>query len=347
MRPGLRVTAPGLLSTIQDLGRPGYRKLGIPTGGALDPVALRAANILVGNEPGAGAIEIAYLGPTFVVEADATRISFFGAEAAIDVFASVDASEAKRVRTGRTILARRGQVIKVGAIVNGAIMYMAVEGGFDLSPVMGSLSTYLRGRIGGYHGRALMAGDLIPLTIDTVEDRLDQQLALPQNWTRRRFRVVDGPQRDFIAEESAMAFFASEYTVGAASDRMGMRLNGQPLHHRRGFNIVSDAIAPGSIQVPGDGLPIVLMRDHQTIGGYPKFATVITADLPALGRTPSGAKISFERVGMEEAESALGDHRREIADLKRRLSSVSRGPAEIAALLNNLNLISGAISAHA
>src|SRR5262245_45301355 len=155
MNPALRVVAPGLLTTVQDLGRPGHQRLGIPVGGALDPVSLRAANALVGNPPGTGVLEIAYLGPTLEVEADDVRLSFVGAQASIEILDDVDASSGDRIEGMRSIRVSRGQVVRIGSLSGGAVLYVAVEGGFDIQPVLGSVSTYLRGGFGGWQGRAL------------------------------------------------------------------------------------------------------------------------------------------------------------------------------------------------
>src|SRR5258705_1337843 len=163
MSAALRILAPGLLTTVQDLGRPGYQSLGIPVSGALDPVGLRAANALVGNDQDAGALEVAYVGPTIAVEADDVRLSFVGAQAAIDILPDAAATTGERIATMRSIRVRRGEVIRIGSLSGGAVLYVAVEGGFDIPPVLGSVSTYLRGGFGGGQGRALGGGGRLPL----------------------------------------------------------------------------------------------------------------------------------------------------------------------------------------
>ena len=174
------------------------------------------------------------------------------------------------------------------------MLYVAVEGGFDIEPTLGSVSTDIRGGIGGWQGRALAAGDRLPLRLMRATERDECRIEGLDLKTPSVVRAIAGPQSDYFAEVEIAAFFASEYKVGAGSNRMGMRLEGRPIAHVRGHNITSDAIAPGSVQVPGDGQPIVLLADRQTTGGYPKIATVISADLPALGRLPIGAKFRFE-----------------------------------------------------
>jgi biotin-dependent carboxylase-like uncharacterized protein len=345
MNAGLRVLAPGLLTTVQDLGRPGHQRLGIPVGGALDPVSLRAANVLVGNAPSAGAIEVAYVGPTFMVDADSVRLAFVGASAPIEILPELGAREDRQVEQMHSIRVRRGEVVRIGSLTGGAVLYVAVEGGFDIDPVLGSTSTYIRGGFGGWQGRALIAGDWLPLCRPSASDREECELPDFDLSPPPRFRTILGPQDDHFAEREISAFFDSEYLVSPGADRMGMRLDGYCLDHARHTTFVSDGIAPGSIQVPGNGQPIVLLVDRQTAGGYPKIATVISADMPALGRVPIGAKIAFEPVSMETAQEL---RRRFIADVEsigERIVPIQRSPAQSAPMLFDCNLISGVVDA--
>jgi biotin-dependent carboxylase-like uncharacterized protein len=344
MRPALRVLQPGMLTTVQDLGRPGHQSLGIPVSGALDSLSLRAANALVGNAPDAGALEVAYVGPTLVVDADEVRLAFAGADAAIDIFPDETATSGTRIATMRSIRLRRGEVVRIGSLIGGVVLYVAVEGGFDIAPVLGSVSTYMRGGFGGFQGRALRENDLIPLVRDTASDQ-DCQLVGLDLGVPAQFRVIPGPQNDRFSEATIENFFRAEYRVGTGSDRTGMRLDGLRLGHLHGFDIVSDAIAPGSIQVPGSGLPIVLLADRQTTGGYPKIATIISADLPALGRLPIGAKISFAPVTLEEAEAARRKLFAEIDGLASRIVPIGFNEADVTARLLDCNLIGGVVDA--
>jgi biotin-dependent carboxylase-like uncharacterized protein len=346
MNQALRVIAPGLLTTVQDLGRPGYQRLGIAVSGALDPVSLRAANVLAGNAPGAGALEVAYVGPILKVEADEARLSFAGAEAVIDVLPAEGAAGGIRVKTMRSIRLRRGQVVRIGSLSGAVALYIAVEGGFDIKPVLGSVSTYIRGGFGGWQGRALVAGDCLPLVRNTASERDEWQIEGFDLRPPARFRVIAGPQSDYFSERAIAKFFDSEYTVAAGSDRMGMRLEGPRIDHARGFNITSDGIAPGSIQIPGNGQPIILLADRQTTGGYPKIATVISADLPALGQLPIGARIGFEPVSMEAAEAARRELLAQIDGMSERIVPL-RGIGEVAPRLLDHNLVSGVVDAHA
>lgn len=344
IEPCLRVFTPGLLTTVQDLGRSGYQHLGIPPSGALDPVSLRAANVLVGNLPGAAALEIAYLGPTLAVDAESVRLAIAGGTAPVETY-SMDGGS-RPVEPFSSFCLRRGDRLQIGSLAHATVLYLAVEGGLDIAPVLGSTSTYIRGGFGGVDGRALAAGDRIPLVQASAsrrrECRLDGlDLSLP-----RRIRVIAGPQYDYFSDDAVTRFFSSEYMVAPGSDRMGMRLEGPRLAHLRGANITSDAIATGSIQVPGDGAPIVLLADRQTTGGYPKIATVISADLPALGRCPIGAKVSFEPVTMAVAEAArrkLFDDIDKLVELIVPLDDAG----DVAARLFDCNLISGVADARA
>jgi biotin-dependent carboxylase-like uncharacterized protein len=210
--------------------------------------------------------------------------------------------------------------------------------------VLGSVSTYLRGSFGGWQGRALVAGDRLPLRRATASDRDDCRLdgfdlSLPP-----RFRAIAGPQSNYFSEEEIASFFDSEFTVSEGSDRMGMRINGRRLVHSRSLDFTSDGIAPGSIQVPGNGQPIALLADRQTTGGYPKIATVISADLPALGRLPIGAKIRFEPVTIEAAHAARRSLFAQIARIHDLIVPVGRS-ADAAPLLYDYNLISGVVDA--
>jgi biotin-dependent carboxylase-like uncharacterized protein len=345
MTAALRVRFPGLMTTVQDLGRVGYQHLGVPVSGALDPVSLRAANLLVGNPPDTAALEIAYQGPALAVEADSVRIALAGASAPAEIVSQDNEGVAERLLPLRSVRLRRGQVVRVGALTGGAVLYLAVEGGFDIAPVLGSRSTYTRAAIGGFQGRALRVGDAIPLTLADVAEREEQMLPSLDLDPPKRFRIVLGPQDDYFTQAGIATLTGATYTVTPATDRMGMRLDGPKLEHAKGYNIVSDGIAPGSIQVPGNGLPIVLLADRQTTGGYPKIATVISADLPALGRLVPGVKVAFEAVDVEAAEAAARQLAAELAALPERIVPARREPVVDEAKLMGENLVSGMVDA--
>ena len=347
MTPALRVVAPGLLTTIQDLGRMGYQHLGVPVSGALDPTSLHVANLLVGNVPDAGALEVACLGPTLAIEADEARIAVVGTPAIIDILPDAAACEGERITAMRSVRLRRGQVLRIGALTGGTVLYLAVEGGFDIAPVLGSVATDIRSGLGGWQGRALAAGDRLPLRLARCGDRDDVCLEGFDTRPRPRIRAIAGPQHDCFAEREVAVFFDSEYTVGPSADRMGMQFTGRALRHRHGFDIPSDGIAPGSIQVPGNGQPVVLLADRQTTGGYPKIATVISADLPALARLPIGAKVTFEAITVEAAEAARREHAADLAAMKDAIVPLRGAGTHIVPQLNDCNLISGIVDAAA
>jgi biotin-dependent carboxylase-like uncharacterized protein len=345
MKPALRVLAPGLMTTLQDLGRRGYQSLGIPVSGALDAVALAAANALVGNPSRTGALEIAYHGPTVAVEAESTRLAFAGGTTAIEALRGERRSAATRLPPLQSVRLRQGEVLRVGSLSGSAVGYLAVEGGFDVAPVLGSQSTYARAGLGGFAGRPLRAGDLLPLRQAHAKERAESMFPALDLAPPQRIRVVLGPQEHFTAR-GRRTFLESIYTVSPASDRMGMRLEGATLEHGDGFNIVSDGVAPGSIQVPGNGLPIVLLADRQTTGGYPKIATVIAADLPALGRLAPGARLAFAVVSVTEAEAAHRLLAARLAALPRQVVSARPQPPLDETVLLRANLVSGVVSAH-
>ena len=345
MTAALRVLSPGLMTTVQDLGRVGYQHLGVPVSGALDPVSLRAANLLVGNAPGMAALEIVYKGPALAVEADSARVALAGGRAPVEVVSQDGDGGAERLPLLESARLRRGQVVRIGALAGSAVLYLAVEGGFDIAPVLGSRSTYTRAAIGGIEGRALKAGDEIPLKLAAAPEREERLLPSLDLAPPKRFRVILGPQDDYFTEAGIAALLNSTYTVTPASDRMGMRLAGPPIAHAKGYNIVSDGIAPGSIQVPGNGLPIVLLADRQTTGGYPKIATVISADMPALGRLVPGSKVAFEAVDIEAAEAAARQLAADLAAMPDRIVPARRETMVDVVKLMGENLVSGMVDA--
>ena len=342
MSPVLLVLEPGLFTAVQDLGRTGYQRLGIPVSGAIDPVALRVANVVVGNPQDTAGLEIALVGPMFEVQADSVRVAVCGGASALTI--ENGDGETHRVKAAQSVTLERGARFRVGVVEGSAVAYLAVAGGFDLPPFMGSLSTYVRGGFGGFEGRALRKGDRVPLVRATVPDRADLQLEGMELSPAHIVRVMPGPQDDWFTPEAMATFLGSDYVVTRDADRMGLRLDGPLLAHAKGANIVSDAIAPGAIQVPGNGLPIVLLADRQATGGYPKIATVISADLPALGRVSPGAKLRFEAVTLDEAEAARRDIETRLLGLGQELASIGAQGPDLARLLSH-NLISGVTNA--
>ncbi|MBK5957995.1 hypothetical protein CCR97_07195 [Rhodoplanes elegans] len=339
--PALRVVAPGPATTLQDAGRVGHQRFGIPVSGAMDRVALAAANLLAGNPPETAALEIAYLGPTLTVEAESVRVAFAGGHATVEVL-DENGDIARKVPPLTSTRLVRGERLRIGGLSGSVVGYLAVAGGFDAPLFLGSRSTLLRGALGGFAGLALAAGDRLPLAAAAAPERDELHLPDTSFAAAERVRVVLGPQDDHFTDEGITTFLNQTYKVTAATDRMGMRLDGPTIAHHDGFNIVSDGIAPGAIQVPGNGLPIVLLADRQTTGGYPKIATVISADLPALGRLAPGATIRFERVDLDAAVAARRTLVAEIAAMRDRLVPAGGG-VDVEARLLAENLVGGMI----
>jgi UPF0271 protein len=240
---------------------------------------------------------------------------------------------------------RQGEVFRIGPVRESVGCYLAIEGGFDLEPILGSLSTYVRAGLGGFNGGRLAQGDELPLRQDSVPERTEVRLAKwPDLAPRERLRVVLGPQLGDFKEDSVETFLNAAYRVSPQADRMGFRLDGPPLSHARDFNIVSDGIATGAIQVPGSGQPIVLLADRQTTGGYPKIATIISADLPAAGRLKPGDPVRFIAVEVKQAEAIRRKDEEEImAMIAGIVPARESGNLDLGSLYGS-NLVSGVVS---
>jgi len=290
----LVVIEPGLLTTVQDLGRTGLLRFGVTTGGALDQAALILGNRLVGNEPNAAGLEITLIGPRLRVTADVVM-----AVTGADLGAVLNGSP---VPGWQPIRARAGDELAFTPRVamSGARAYLCFAGGIALPEVMGGRGTDLSGHFGGLDGRALRPADRLP--VGAASDRLDlllrRRLAAspPVTASDEPFRVVLGPQADRFTAASVALLLSEPYTVSTKADRMGLRLTGPRLEHTAGADTISEGIHQGSIQVPGDGQPIALTRARQTIGGYPKIATIIGADLDRLGQRRPGDAMRFAAV---------------------------------------------------
>jgi KipI family sensor histidine kinase inhibitor len=286
----MRVLRAGMLTTVQDLGRFGQRAAGVPLSGAMDSMALRVANFLVGNPAGTAALEFTLVGPEVEFLSDAV-VALGGAE-----FHGLPRWQPVRVPAGTRL--------DFGAARSGARGYLAVAGGFAANTVFGSGSTYLRAGFGGFAGRALRAGDMLrgPRVARQVRDhwRIDERI-LPRYSSSPTVRVVRGTQ----GEEMGTALFSGKFQVTPQSDRMGLRLSGSKLVRTSAAELLSTAVTPGTIQVPPDGQPIILMADAQTIGGYPQAAHVITVDLPLVAQLRPGDSVEFCEVSLEDAEKLL------------------------------------------
>lgn len=341
MKPVLRVLEPGAHSSVQDAGRFGLQALGVPVSGVLDAEAMRLANALVGNPPGTAVLEILHEGPALEVRAASARVALAGTAGGMEIEGLGTAL------AGRSVRLERGQVLRVGRLADSACCCLAVAGGFDLEPCLGSLSTYPRAALGGLHGRGLRRGDRLPLRLAEAPEGGELRLpAMAWGPPQAPVRVVLGPQQDRFTRRALRHLRESRFSVSAEADRMGMRLDGPRLAHRGAYDLVSDGIATGAIQVPGSGQPIVLLADHQTTGGYPKIATVISADLPALGRCRPGDALRFRVVGVAEATRI---RRAREARLRGIEHGLRPAPAALTGLdpeaLRAENLISGVVGA--
>lgn len=341
MTAALKVIAPGVHTTVQDFGRRGFQDVGVPVSGPLDRDSLRLANALVGNAPETPALELLLQGPTLEVEADSVRIALAGCNGALDV----GGSNARRVAAGASVRLVRGETVRIGQLGDSACAYLAVEGGMNVDQCLGSSSTYVRGRMGGLGGTPLKAGQAVPLKSACAPHRTEKTLAHAFDLALDQpVRVVMGPQADFFTEAAIERFLSADYVVSAQSDRMGFRLEGPLLEHAKGYNIVSDGIVAGSIQVPGSGLPIVLLADAQTTGGYPKIATVISADIPVLGRRRPGRSVRFTPVSVPEAEALRRSRESLLRKCMNSLRDADAAPAIDLVALASENLVSGVVS---
>lgn len=288
----LVISAIGPASSVQDGGRHGAQRYGLTPSGAMDRLALAASNVLVGNAPFAAAIEIGPFGAAFTAHDGAVRVALAGAARNADI-----SGRAVAFNTSMTLA--DGETLSLGFARGGSFSYLAIEGGIQGEPMFGSLAVNARAGLGSPYPRPLQAGDALQAAAASgaAERRIDLPAAVDAP-----VRVVMGPQDDEFGDATNL-FLDSEWRISATSDRMGYRLEGPAIRHLHGHNIVSDGTVNGSIQVPGNGQPIVLMPDRGTSGGYPKIATVISTDLGRFAQIPAGKGFRFKAVSMAEAQS--------------------------------------------
>lgn len=306
---GIKIVRGGILTTVQDLGRYGYMKYGFSQCGAMDARAVKTANILLSNTQNAAVLEMTLSGIAAVFTEDCA-ICISGAQ----IEATVNR---KPIRMNKVYALSAGDVLICGNVKNGARAYLAVSGGIDVPVFLGSRSTDLKAKAGGFHGRKLKTGDEIGILphskLNHIEKRETKAFSHSQETV---LRAVPGPQDFMFTAEDTERFFSAAYKVTAEADRMGIRLNGAVLKGRHGMNIISDGIAPGSIQVPENGQPILLCADRQTTGGYAKIACVISADLPLAAQLLPGCTVRFKKVSVKEAQAAAKTQRSELASLQ-------------------------------
>lgn len=312
----------GFSAAIQDLGRPGYQRFGVIVGGVMDAPSAKLANWLVGNNRGAAVIEFSFLGPAVRFEQE-TLFAITGALCQPRL-------DERAIGCGRPVVAHPGQILQVGGVSSGSRGYIAFAGGMDTPPWLGSRSTYERAGQGGWHGRSLREQDSVPVgRLTDFQQRLLHKLAASTtdcNWfasLRRAYkrpaviRVMRDVHWPLFTEKSRTAFLETDYQVTRASDRMGYRLEGMSIQLQQKRDIYSEAVAFGSIQVPPNGQPIILMADHQSTGGYPRIAHVAAVDLPLLGQLPPGSRMHFRELAVDQAERLLLEQMEELDGLQK------------------------------
>ncbi|PWI58406.1 biotin-dependent carboxyltransferase family protein [Sulfoacidibacillus thermotolerans] len=332
----MKVIRPGMLTTIQDLGRNGFQKYGFSVGGAMDPVALRIANLIVGNPEEEATLEITMQGPILEFQED-TWIAICGAHFSVTL-------NEHRIENERLIFVQAGSVLQFGPLLSGCRAYLAVAGGFEVPRVMGSKSTYLQAGIGGFSGRSLRADDMLAIGAVKRDDDFARDGVLQKTNSAGYFsfpwfirsgffsgyssiqtvRVIRGREYARFQSDSQEQFFSLDFQITTQSNRMGYRLRGPQMLLRSPYEMLSTAVTIGTVQVPPDGNPIILMADRQTIGGYPKIAEVIRADLPLLAQLKPGDRIRFQEVSIEMAHQLLRAQERKIERIKTSLRLAKR-----------------------
>ena len=312
----LQVQEAGPYTSVQDRGRFGGQRYGLGPAGAMDVFSLGVANALVGQPVGAAAIEIGPLPARFTAVGGVVRFAVAGATRGMTV-------QGRAVQPNETVLLAEGESLTLRAANSGVFSYLALEGGIKAPPVFGSLSVHQRSAIGSPYPRALLAGD----TLDTGDaGAWEAECSIsPPSRPQGPLRVVLGPQDDHFDEEAVATFLTAEWKISATSDRMGYRLEGPKLAHARSANIISDGIAFGSVQIPGNGQPLLLLADRGTTGGYPKMATIITADLGRLAQIPVGSLLRFTAVSIGEAQAEARAHAARIAALPQAVRAIGGG----------------------
>lgn len=330
----LVVSTIGPASSIQDGGRHGAQRYGLTPSGAMDRLALATANTLVGNSPFAAAIEIDPFGATFTVREGTVRIALAGAHRSADVSGRIVAFD-----TSMTLV--DGEILTLGFARSGSFSYLAIEGSITGESMFGSLAVNTRAGLGSPYPRPLLTGD--EMTVAAASCAAERRINLP-TVMKRPIRVILGPQDDEFGNDQTKLFLDSEWKISVTSDRMGYRLEGPEIRHLYGHNIVSDGTVNGSIQVPGNGAPIVLMPDRGTSGGYPKIATVITADLGRFAQILAGQSFHFKAISMVEAQTEARKFVKLLHTLPDRIRPVESFALNIEAL-QDANVAGAAVSA--
>lgn len=300
----IEIITPGLLTTVQDFGRVGVMKNGFTQNGAMDRYSMTVANRLCGNCDSAPVLEMTVLGVTARFTQD-TVVCVSGADFGAKI-------NDKPIKRNKAYKINKGDILSMGAAKNGMRAYLAVAGGIVGEYVFGSASTNLKFAFGGHFGKKLQSGDVLSIGTGAFPLGEIDKWEIPESEYSKdaQLRVVLGPQNEMFTDEDIRLFLSQEYEVNAQSDRMGIRLSGEPLKSKNGMDIISDGIVFGSVQVPNSGEPIILMADHQTTGGYAKIATVISVDLPRASQLSVGNTVRFKSVTVDEAEQEAKKQKR-------------------------------------
>jgi len=307
---GIKIVTPGFITTIQDSGRFGFQQYGIPVAGAMDMHSLELANILVGNNRDTAVLEITMTGPTIEFESS-VAIAITGADMS-------PAINGNAVEAYKTTYVNPGDVLSFGELKSGLRTYLAIEGGIDVIPIMGSKSTYLKAGIGGFEGRKLNAGDHLQIsylkrTIPIGIRKIPYSM-MPKYNSEILVRVIMGPEDAHFTSEGLSTFLENDYMVTEHSDRMGLRLQGPKIIHKNDPDILSSGINLGTIQIEGNGQPIVLMADRQTVGGYTRIASVISVDIPFLAQAKPGDRVRFQSIDVELAQQLIREREAELTE---------------------------------
>lgn len=328
----IKVKKGGFLTTVQDLGRIGYQKFGMPVAGAMDNFSYRVANFLVGNKESEAVLEATLLGPEL--------------EFGCDMSFAVTGANMKPVLNNKEISmwesykVTKGDILSLGVITSGLRAYIAFSGSIEVPLLNNSKSTYLKTGIGGFKGRKILNDDELEIKVSDkiVSGKFMEPKYIPEFKRKGNVRVILGPQDDYFTEEGINTFLSTDgYKITKEADRMGYRLGGKTIKHIEKADIISDGALFGSVQVPANGLPIILMADRQTAGGYTKIATVISTDLPMLAQMGEGSELVFEKITLEEAHKLYKEYEEKLSEIKAQIENsqrVIKAPVEKAEYVN-------------
>jgi antagonist of KipI len=307
--PIFKVMKAGLQTTVQDLGRHGFREFGVSPSGAMDPYSLQMGNLLVGNDLGEAGLEATIIGPVLMALHDVS-IAICGG----NLTPKIDEQE---IPLWKSIVIKKGQILAFGGLKEGTRTYISIAGGIDVPFVLTSKSTYLTGEFGGFKGRALKDGDTLYGYPFTRRNRFLDTKFKPNYMNPLTVRVTAGPHNDKFTSIGLETFLNEEYVISPQSNRMGYQLIGPKIEHSSRADIISDAIPLGGIQVPASGQPIILMAEHQTTGGYSRIGTVISVDIPRLAQAKPGTKVRFKKIDLQTAQDLLIESKRTMNSLQK------------------------------